>query len=144
MAFLLCSVLFSGLFSLDTHQNVPEHYPIGIVVTISIPDGSSPGYVLAVPIAHTDCADAIYTIQLVSSLEEQLRFLSLSWRKLLILLLHLSSFNCHPSSNTRLKSISSSQELYTKVDSISHLKSNGHSSRIINLAITYSITFFLI
>ena len=58
--------ILSGLFSMDSQQNVPEPYPIGTAVTISAPEGQSPGYILAVPSAKSTPGDPPYTIQLIS------------------------------------------------------------------------------
>ena len=59
--------MFSGLYSNDSRQNLPEPYPIGIAVTIPSESTTSPGYVLAVP-SNTDPAiDSMYTIQLLDS-----------------------------------------------------------------------------
>ena len=58
--------IYSGLFSLDTQQNIPEPYTIGTAVKISNLTDSSSGYVLAVPSTQSDFKDSIYTMQLAS------------------------------------------------------------------------------
>ena len=58
--------IFSGLYSLDQQQNVPEPYSLGTAVTIPLNTGSMPGYVLAVP-ASTSAPDSDpCTIQLLT------------------------------------------------------------------------------
>ena len=57
--------MFSGLYSLDSNQNVPEDFPIGIVVTVPSNTHNSPRYVLAVPTTNHKDTDPMYTIQLL-------------------------------------------------------------------------------
>ena len=57
--------IFSGLYSLDCNQNVPEPYPLGTAVQIPSPTGPTPGYVLAVP-SNNSTEETFYTIQLLS------------------------------------------------------------------------------
>ena len=58
--------IFSGLLSLDSHQNVPEPFSIGTAVSVPGQDHPSPGYVLAVPLIQHSSSDPSYTIQLQS------------------------------------------------------------------------------
>ena len=58
--------IFSGLYSMDSNQNVPEPYPIGTAVSVPDPDGPTSGYVLATPSAPLESADPQYTIQLTT------------------------------------------------------------------------------
>ena len=46
---VLSTIVVYDLFSLDSHQNVPEHYPIGIAVSIPSNTGHTKGWVLSVP-----------------------------------------------------------------------------------------------
>lgn len=57
--------IFSGVLSLDSTQNIPEPYPIGTAVIMPSPQGSSKGYVLAVPSTQPATFNPVYTIQLV-------------------------------------------------------------------------------
>ena len=58
--------IFSGLYSLDRNQNVPEHYPLGTAVQIPLNTGSKQGYVIAVPAANqSPDTDPYYSIQLL-------------------------------------------------------------------------------
>ena len=57
--------MFSGLYSTDSTQNLPEFFPIGTSVTITSNTTKTQGYVLAVPTNTTDDEDPLYTIQLL-------------------------------------------------------------------------------
>ena len=57
--------MFSGLYSTDSRQNIPEPYPIGTAVTIPNQSTTSPCYVLAVPSNSSPTIDSMYTIQLL-------------------------------------------------------------------------------
>ena len=58
--------MFSGLYSTDSRQNVPEPFPIGTAVTIPTNTNNAPGYVLAVPSNTNPNMDSMYTIQLLN------------------------------------------------------------------------------
>ena len=61
--------MFSGLYSLDAKQNVPEYYPIGTAVIVPSNTGNSKGYVIAVPDNQSSKnlhSDPCYTIQLLT------------------------------------------------------------------------------
>ena len=60
--------MFTGLYSIDSKQNIPEHFPIGTAVSISSTTNPSHGYVVAVPIinSHDHNTDPTYTIQLLN------------------------------------------------------------------------------
>ena len=61
--------MFSGLYSLDSRQNVPEFYPIGTAVKVPSNTGSSDGYVIAIPTddpsSQSMDSDPLYSIQLI-------------------------------------------------------------------------------
>ena len=57
--------MFSGLYSTDSAQNIPENYPIGTSVTITTNTDKSKGYVLAVPSHSISDDDPMYTIKLL-------------------------------------------------------------------------------
>ncbi len=52
--------MFSGLYSTDSNQNIPENYPIGSSVTITTNTHKSKGYVLAVPSSTISDEDPLY------------------------------------------------------------------------------------
>ena len=58
--------MFSGLYSTDSTQNIPENYPIGTLVMITTNTDKSKGYVLAVPSTTISENDPLYTIKLIS------------------------------------------------------------------------------
>ena len=59
--------MFSGLYSIDSKQQIPEYFPIGTSVKIPSNTSTSKGYILAVPNFATDCTDdPLYTIQLIN------------------------------------------------------------------------------
>ena len=58
--------IFSGLYSIDSQQNIPENFPIGTSVVIPSNTTQSPGYVISVPLATQDDHDPMYTIQLLN------------------------------------------------------------------------------
>ena len=59
--------MFCNLYSVDSRQNTPEHYPIGTAVSIPSNTGHTAGYVLSVPASDSlkDDPDPNYTIQLL-------------------------------------------------------------------------------
>ena len=60
--------MFCNLYSVDSRQNTPEHYPIGTAVSIPSNTGHTAGYVLSVPASESphDDSDPNYTIQLLT------------------------------------------------------------------------------
>ena len=59
--------MFTGLYSIDSKQNVPEPYPIGTAVSIASNTGPSKGYIFAIP-SNTSPnidEDPLYTIKLL-------------------------------------------------------------------------------
>ena len=62
--------MFTNLYSLDTHQNLPEHYPIGTAVQVPSNNGPTKGYVTSVTQTSTTSlaidSDPNYTIQLLT------------------------------------------------------------------------------
>ncbi len=58
--------IYSGLFSTDSRQNVPEFHPIGTVVKVPVDNVSTLGYVIAVSTTtcDTDSTTQLYTIKL--------------------------------------------------------------------------------
>ena len=57
--------MFSGLYSIDSKQKIPEYFPIGTSVSIPSNTTTSKGYVLAVPNRiNNSTDDPLYTIQL--------------------------------------------------------------------------------
>ena len=57
--------MFSGLYSIDSKQQIPEYFPIGTSVSIPSNTTTSKGYVLAVPNRIDNSTDdPLYTIQL--------------------------------------------------------------------------------
>ena len=57
--------MFSGLYSNDSRQKLPEPYPIGTAVTIPSNTTKPPCYLLAVPSNTDPNIDSMYTIQLL-------------------------------------------------------------------------------
>ena len=53
--------MFSGLYSSDSKQNIPENFPIGTAVTIPTSTSHSQGYVLAVPTNDSSDLGPLYT-----------------------------------------------------------------------------------
>lgn len=62
--------MFCNIYSTDSRQNTPEHYPIGMAVPVPSKTGHTKGYVLTVPALSNTLSslefDPAYTIRLLN------------------------------------------------------------------------------